>query len=385
MITSLLASVALAGTPVVIAPAADPAEALGRVAEATGIPLSELEPVAADALLPSAPFLLVGGGRADGCSGPLTSMADVRDPLDKAESAVAYLDFDGALPRLQQAADALSCLGEPVDASAASRIYYLRGIVAHGTGDGASAEAAFRQAHAYASGLKWDANFAPDALPLFEAAAVAEGAAGRFAVVPRQSALWIDGDSHAGTAEVLPGAHLVQFGNPVATWRVFVGAGTELRMVVPGLVTAEAIAWVDDPTRHGDLEAIVDAARPGGMVYFVHGEDVWRVDSKSVERLGAPSGTGGGGGGGPKLAATGLTIGGGALFVGGGALTAVTFLQGRSAEKDWDAAIAADDWQARDAALDDYDAARGRLGVPRALAIAGAGLALTGVTLGVVF
>lgn len=390
MISGLLVVLgsAWAATPVIVSPTADPSEALARVTELTGLAAGDLDVTRSDGMLPNQPFVLVGGGRADGCEGAPSSLADVRSALDAADASIAYLEYGKALPRLQEAAEALSCLGEPADSAVAARIYYLRGIVSHANGDGVSAEAAFRQAHAYDPGLVWDPDFAPDAVPLFEAAAVAEGAAARFAVVPESDGLFVDGRAQRGAVELLPGAHLVQHGNPLQTLRVFVGAGSTVTMVVPSELPDDLVGWAADPARHEQLVAVIGAARPGSMAYVVSGEAVWRVDAGGVERLGlepAPSAPIPAARANPRFVSTGLMIGGGAVAVGGGALSFVALQQGTQARDDAKAAETADDWDAWQDADGRYDDARGRLSAARAVAIGGAGLAVGGIVLGVVW
>ncbi len=297
----------------------DPAPVLARVAVASGTPAADLRAVSITELVSGRPATLVGGGKLAVCSGTPTNLASVRQSVDLAKGAVAYMEFGSARAALDAAIRDLGCLQEPVDAALASRAWYLLGVVT--ADDQAASRAAFRQARLLTPDMLWDENFAPRARGTFDAVATELKAAPlvQLSVIPDppDGSLRIDGrpvKTVGGRVGVTPGAHHVQFGaTAVATMVMDLDANTPATLVLPSIVTADALSWAGDGEKRGALSSVLLGALGGeGAVYVVSGSVIWRV------RLGGSAWDLVGSGGGP-VAATEPAPAAAALAPAGGA------------------------------------------------------------------
>lgn len=264
----------------------DPAAAVARLSGAIGVPADQIKAVPLSDALPGGLEAVVGPGRLEACSAPATTTDDLRVAVEAAERHLAYVELDQAAIRLDAAARLLECLSEPLDPRLAARISFLRGIVDHSRGDATAEEADFRQAFAYQPDLKWDDNYPPDAITLFDLAATPSAAPGHLVVVPSPSALFIDGIGATAAGLAVPaGVHVVQYGEPLTSRRVFVDPGGAVALIRLQSVPTDAVkAWSADPSLHEDLGIVLSAAfGTGAVVYIDDGASTWQTTTGSSD------------------------------------------------------------------------------------------------------
>lgn len=276
---------ALAADTVVYA-GGDPDKVLDRIAAVSGVPADTLHAVPVADLVRGRPPTLLGGGKLEHCGGSPTTLASVRQSMDLAKGAVAYMEYGSARAALDAAIRDLGCLQEPIDAELAARAWFLTGVVAHASGDEARTRSAFRQARLFAPEMGWDENFAPAARGAFESVTAEMKATSlvSLSVVPEppEGALRVDGrvvrvvGGHVG---VLPGTHHVQVGDaPPLTMTMQVDANAPATLVLPSLVTDDALAWAGDGDRREALSSVlIGALGDEGVVYVVSNDIVWRL------------------------------------------------------------------------------------------------------------
>lgn len=278
----------------------DPAPVLQKVAAASGTPVEGLRAVSVTELVSGRPPTLVGGGKLTVCSGTPASLASVRQSVDLAKGAIAYMEFGSARAALDAAIRDLGCIQEPVDGALASRAWYLLGIVT--ADDQAASRASFRQARLMTPDMVWDDNFSPAARGTFDAVAteLKSGPLVQLSVIPEppEGSLRVDGrpvKTVGGRVGVTPGAHHVQFGTAsVTTMTMDLDANSPATLVLPSIVTASALDWAGDGDKRGALSSVLLGALGGeDSVYVVSGAAIWRV------RLGGSAWDLVGAGGGP--------------------------------------------------------------------------------------
>ncbi len=262
------------------------ADALARVAIATGGADAELRAVDVTALMAGRPPTLVSGGHLTVCSGTPSSAEAVKSSLGLAEGAIKYMEFGSARAALDAGIRDLGCLQTPVDPAQASRAWYLLGIVDAAAGDQAASREDFRRARLFDPNMEWDKNFAPSARATFDAIATEVKAAPLVPLTvlpaPADGVFRLDGrpvqliEGHVG---VTPGEHYVQIGeNPVVTLALTVDGNTAPTLVLPGLVGPEVLTWAGDGERRAALSAVlVSALGTEGVVYVVNPSMLWRV------------------------------------------------------------------------------------------------------------
>jgi hypothetical protein len=149
--------------------------------------------------------------------------------------------------------------------------------------------------------LEWDNNFPPDALALFEQAKAELLAATPVEVsllpIPSEGTAWIDGKplrTVEGKIEVYPGDHLLQFSTPqIYTVALYVTSDSEPTVMLPSLLSNQAISWVNDTEKREDLGVLLAAILEDQTeVYVSTGGEVWRLRpvDLSWEQLKVPSG-----------------------------------------------------------------------------------------------
>lgn len=214
--TLLLGGSALAADPV-ISSGGDPRITLTRAAAASERPDTELRVVTFSDLASMHPAVIEGGGQVEECRAQPTTMGIVREAIDRAERALAYLEFDKAQAHLALGHGQLRCLSEPVDARDAARLYFLTGFVAASTQREGDARTAFRRALAFQPGFTWDDTYPPDGKNQLDALRAAlDTERTELTVLPLtgRSGLWIDGKqatlTERGSVELPLGPHLVQ-------------------------------------------------------------------------------------------------------------------------------------------------------------------------------
>lgn len=296
------------------------------------------------------------------------ALAAAQKPIDE------DLDFSAAKPLLDEARAAMVCSTEPLDAPAAAKVEYLRGVAAHFAKDGPTAQAAFVSALTIDPNLAWDPSFPPSARTRFDDARKDVPATKTsLAVIPRTALVRIDGrtvEPVAGKVEVADGTHIVQIGeqNPVTLRVTFAGVGAA-SLAVPAAVPAEATAWVADPVLSGDLARLASLYTPGVPLLVIAGADVYTGGNNSLTfSRGVPPEKKAG------VAAFALLGSGGALFVSGAVVSVAALGIGNAAIDDGDAAATYDDWVVAESK---YKGARGLL--LTGWGITAAGVALAGV------
>ncbi|MCP4916218.1 MAG: hypothetical protein GY913_04790 [Proteobacteria bacterium] len=212
------------------------------------------------------------------CEGDVSRRYVVDTKLALAEDRLAYVKTDEARVALTEAADALRCLSEPIDAATGARVHYLLGVVAFEVGDTLEARSAFARAHLLMPGLVWDEQFPPDAKDVFleEGLAVADRPSVELLVVPepRAAQLTVDGRRiyEAGRViELTSGTHLVQ--GPGWSVEVDVLAGSEPVLLVPDVIEDEGAQWMADEDACRSLDEVV--GQQGRTLYLVAGEQAW--------------------------------------------------------------------------------------------------------------
>lgn len=374
--------------------AEDPEAARTRVANATNADPTTLEPVALTTIIARPPVGL-GEARVLPCTDVRTRSADVRAHLTEAEGAYLYMESEKAGTALGLANNALNCLAEPLDPALASRVWYLRGLVAFAAGDAPTAEAHFYRARVFEPGLAWDEDFAPAARPLFERTAVqlkvAEPAWLDIVPAPAPGQLRVDGrvaEAPAGRIAIPRGPHLVQLGLdlPITLSVDLRGDGT---LVVPELLPPGALAWAGDPMQQGALStALAGTLQRDASVYVTDGTSVWRVHAgrddwaqlagprakTTTVKAERPA---------PKpldkrAAGRWIMAGGGAILVAGGTWAGIHMAQAWQA---YDAGTNAGTWSEYQAADAAYQPARTKMYIGDGVAVAGAALLGVGVAL----
>lgn len=273
----LAAAGALAADPVLYD--TDATEAIARVSADSGRPQWQLRPVRLD-LVGEAPRVL-GPDQLPAVCPSATTNAQAREAVARAEKHVAYQEWEPALAALDGGARVLPCLGEPLEASLAARLYFLSGVVRHARGE--AADEAFALALNSQPGLAWDERLPPTAQPSFVGARAAAASAPVLpvAVGPGLEAVasfWVDGRPMApsgGALSLAPGPHVVQIVEPlVHTLRVEVSAGRPVAIAVPARIAAMPVsALLASPS----LDAILAERFPDATVWVWTGSRTWRA------------------------------------------------------------------------------------------------------------
>jgi hypothetical protein len=259
-----------------------------------GDPVPSLQAAAADlevdpaALQPIRPGELPGGdtpllfGRDTRfCSVDGAGNGALRDLVTRAEGHLAYQRTAEASAVLDTAAASLACLPEPIEASLAARIAWLRGVLALRSGSTTEAASAFRLAATFQPGLTWDSRFPPDTTGTFDAARVLPAASVEVPVgVGGTATLWVDGRAAATPLRLAPGRHYLQVLDGPRAWTalVEVAADPPLAVVTRGWLDTLVLSDLDETGRRLLLLA-VRASLPGDTVYARIGGQTLRVDA----------------------------------------------------------------------------------------------------------
>lgn len=265
----------------------DGTAAVAQVAAHAGLAADTLRPLSLTELAATrAPT--VTGGRAIPCAGAPSTNAQVKAAAETAAGDVAYMDYEQAKTHADEAAVALGCLSEPIDADVAAEVFVQRGLASFHAGDKDAARAAFAQANRLHPGLPWDARYGAGPKAVFDASlADVSGAAVHVKMVPSASrvAVAIDGRRAVGEVYVSPGEHIVQLVGPSpATTRVVIDPGLEASIMLPRGLGSDAAAWADDEAGRGELSsALAGLLGSGVTVYVVHGARTFRVVAGTPE------------------------------------------------------------------------------------------------------
>ncbi len=337
------------------------------------------------------PAVLLGGGRVESCRGfPTTDLA-VRDALDRADRAMAYVEMEKARAHLQVGQDAVRCLSVPVDPRRAAQLAFLRGVLADSDGEADTARLAFEEAQVLQPGMGWDMNFPPDAKPLFdevtEARAALEPISIRLVPVPDDGQVWLDGERVAltdGKLSVTPGPHLIQMpGVQLITLYLQIRApddGVEPVLVVPAAMPMAGVRWVSDESLRPDLDLVLSTLYDPTSTVYISADGVLYSHVLGTEEwteLKMPSGFAGSGVGrivaGRSLMWTGVAVGGGGLILAG-----TSYLQANTAARAGETAQA---WSVYESEQARYDSAGDRMVIARWTLLGGVALGGSGLLL----
>lgn len=356
--------------------------ATAQVAEDAARPSDGLRAVTLPELLVGRPPVVLGQGSVELCRVEPMAATAVAEASRRAESNVLYVEYDAAMADIEAATRALGCLKEHADPRVASRLYYLRGLIAWQRGDAAQARIDFRQAHVYDPALAWDANFPPSGKAPFEEAARDVAASSTVLLdwlpVPDGVRVLVDGvevaDPGAGV-HVRPGEHLVQLvGASISTIRVRVEGGPAT-LFVPNAVPESLAREVEAADAAPVLARVLAASTaPGQPVYVALPTGTWRgaAGEPAFERLATRDPHRG-----RRVAKRVLLGSGGAVFVAGGALAGASFLQATSLAR----AAPNGTWDEYQAAVPRYERAKTRLTIGEAAAASGVVLLGVGLVL----
>jgi len=275
---------------VVLYDAADPTDAVTRVAEAIGQPAGELTPRRLSEHLSEIPPQVLGGDPMSACLDAVD--ANLRAILAQAEGAFNYQRTDEARALLADGADAIGCLDGLANPPHAGRLFFLRGVVLHDEGDLHGAHQAFHQALMFQPEMMWDTDIAPrygrDVFDTARAQVQRDAPALlRIAPAPRWGTLTIDGwatgagDPHV---ELPPGRHLIQITMEERTSSAWLDLAAETRptLLIPALATDDMLDWISDAERRPDLALLISAAGGTGTLYLAGDEQLWSAPAGST-------------------------------------------------------------------------------------------------------
>lgn len=276
MIPLLWLEVAMAGVPVVH-DGAQPTDPAALVAQRSGLPPEQLDPVPLETLLARPPTVL-GPAVLRHCAGSPTRTSDVRSLLVRAEAAWRQGDRGGALDQADLAVAAMACLAERADLSASARVFLLRGSLLAGS-DPAVARTEVRTALSLQPQVPWVEGFPPEGQALLEELRPGPAApqALRLVVAPSASPSgpWIDGrDPTPEGFTLAPGLHLLQVPGTSGIRSAWLTVEGDAALVVPAAFRRPVLERLARPGERADVELLL-AATAGDNVYAVQGGGLW--------------------------------------------------------------------------------------------------------------
>ena len=225
---------ALADTPVLYEQGTD-ADAVNAVMVRTGLPADQLQAVQIASLLNKTPVVL-GSAVMRHCSGPPTTMTQVRSEISRGESAWRSAGAPHvAMDHLDLAISKLGCLQELADPEPLALLFLLRGaLTAVNDPEGAATE--LRSALAFAPSMAWPEDLPPAGAPLLEAARAA-GSDHTLSVSPEGTSAgpWVDGRTVPSDATISLGAglHLLQTASTAGIRSAWLVIGGDAQLVLP--------------------------------------------------------------------------------------------------------------------------------------------------------
>ena len=304
VLTILTAGLPASASDLVVYQGESSSFAISRVVLATGADISGLEAIDIGATLTAASPGLAGPGSLNICSSEdKPTLATIQGALDHARSDVQFMDYEAASISFEKATTAIACLTEPLDATLAGTLYYLKGISHLGQADKPSAWEAFRQARLLNPQLQWDESFAPEGKPTFIAAVAELEATSSQSLYlipsPGEGELMIDGVPIAAdtvSVDLRQGEHLVQWTTgTLQTATLKLVAGPDPVLLLSPQIPSDLLSWTQhaDPERQAAVRASLGAlAGEHGAVYISTPEGIWQtqIGSKTWTQLeGAPS------------------------------------------------------------------------------------------------
>jgi hypothetical protein len=278
-VTGLLAfaTFASAGVPV-LHDGADVAAITEGVAARTGLPASQLDPVALDTLLATPPQVL-GAASLRRCAREPSAPSAVEAEFGRAEAAYSASDDGAAMDHLDLALALAGCLPSIVEPAILARVFLLRGAVASEQGDVATASHELRSAVALVPDVAWPMGWGPEGAALL-AAEQADLSTYSLSVVPppATSGPWIDGRAVASTQPLGAGLHLAQYAGTSGIRSAWLTVGGDARFVLPGSFRRPVLELMVDPAGRAAVEALLEATIPEFQAaYVAHGGGLWLV------------------------------------------------------------------------------------------------------------
>ena len=223
MLSSLLLALSLATAAEPLVHTGPASDAIDRVSADGELETWELKPVLLPSLLPRSGAMALGANQPTPCPNPSLTNSELRNTVGLAEKQVLYhQEWEAARLGLELAAQALSCLTEPIEASLASRIFFLRAFVEVKTEHPEAAAEAYGRAVQFVPKLEWDERFPPKGVELLAQAIEANESASTVPLtlgpgLQRAENFWVDGQPATpqnGALQLKPGLHLVQILQP---------------------------------------------------------------------------------------------------------------------------------------------------------------------------
>ncbi|MBW2254612.1 MAG: hypothetical protein JRI25_08450 [Deltaproteobacteria bacterium] len=249
----------------------DAETALARIALTTETPSDYLRPVSVESVLAAGPAFAHGEATVVPCEGRPLDAAGLRAEAERLYAAILM----GLAPQradvARRAPMRLACLDSYPNAAQAARLLSLAGVVDQLAGDEGAAEQAHLAARAFDPEVTWNPEWAPEARIPFDRALVVALVEDPVPLEwrPSDAAVWVDGRQvYPGEVEVVPGLHLLQWGDPIRT--IVVDVTGETMVVLPSEFEAEPL--LDGPGE--DLGPILDhtlGELPGAYVVANYG------------------------------------------------------------------------------------------------------------------
>ncbi|MBX2799149.1 MAG: hypothetical protein KTR31_15860 [Myxococcales bacterium] len=274
---SIGSAVAMAGTPVVYAEGDAPV-VLARVAERTGVPLEQLDPVPLQQVRTAPPEVL-GDVVMRRCAKSATDGETIRTDLARAQVAWADRDAATAIDHLDLAVTRLGCLSEVVEAPIAAKAFQLRGALMLADGDDEGARGEFATALALDPELTWGEDLPQEGSVAFAEAGTVQRNATVVVVPPNlPSGPWIDGVEIKQGATLSEGLHLLQYSDVQGIRSAWLSVGGDADLVLPTGFRGPILEGMAEPGRREVLSSLFAAALPDmAAAYVSHQGGLWLV------------------------------------------------------------------------------------------------------------
>jgi hypothetical protein len=281
MITLLLALTAHAAAPLVLHGDDVPAEeATTRAAAVDGETASQISWASYQA---SRPASIIGDSTLERCSGTPSTVAKVKEHLQRAQNSLDYMENDAALGHLRAAERATSCSTDRVAAETLARSQFLSGLIMFNEGKKDDARTAWRQALVVQPDLQWDPNFEPSGQPIFEdvRANMQYEAKAQLRVLPAaKDAVALNGQTMDTTTEVMGGTHLLQVTDTeTRTMWLKLTAGDSPTVLVPSLFPADLTALVNAPESRQALRETLSLLEKDRTIVVLTPDTAWKSTS----------------------------------------------------------------------------------------------------------
>jgi len=200
----------------------DAETALARIASTTETPSDYLRPVSVEAILAEGPAFAYGEATVVPCEGRPLDAAGLRAEAERLYAAILMGLVAQRADVARRAPMRLACLDSPPDVAQAARLLSLAGVVDQLAGDEGAAEQAHLAARAFDPKVTWNPEWPPEARVSFDRAMVVALVEDPVPLEwrPVDATVLVDGQEvPPGEVEVVPGLHLIQWGDPIRCCR----------------------------------------------------------------------------------------------------------------------------------------------------------------------